>query len=133
MFKIKNVCSYPRTVCCYKCYVKEPETSMDLNEFDRPIIPLCVRKKSANRKNVIGKMNDEMQKVLKECLTQTFVFDDRMIVNGEYLCLYLRDCKGIDLGRYDDGKWDESILIHLVKQIFEPTVCSPYGYQLRIV
>ena len=106
---------------------------MSSPEFDRPVIPSDARKKLANRKDIIATTNEEVNESLKMCLSECFVFDERMIVNQDYLCLYLRDIKGIDLSLSSDEEWSMDILLAAAKTVFGEQVYNKWGYLLRLV
>eukprot|EP01084_Bolivina_argentea_P088574 159919_1 len=110
---------------------KEKDTALPSQEFERPVIPSTVQRKKATKEDILTITSNEIKQALNVCLSETFVFDESMIVNESILCSYLRDIAGIDLSLIGDSKWDSDILIDTIKDVFGDKVQHPYGYQLR--
>lgn len=79
---------------------------------------------------------DDMQinEELRQYLSESFKFDEYMILSNDNLCAYLRDVADIDLSTTDDGKkWELEILSSAIKEVFGDKANGSYGYALRAI
>eukprot|EP01084_Bolivina_argentea_P160011 278669_1 len=112
---------------------KEKEADIPDAQFAKPIIPSSARRKQT-KKNIINLENEKINQSLKAYLSESFTFDEEMIINDNYLLLYLRDFAGIDLSSCDnDNKWDKELLLSCLKEVYGDKVESSWGFKIRAI
>mmetsp|Transcript_56634 Transcript_56634/g.90181 ORF Transcript_56634/g.90181 Transcript_56634/m.90181 type:complete len:269 (+) Transcript_56634:53-859(+) len=109
---------------------KEQGVELPGEQFARPIIPSSARRR-ATKKDIISITNEQINEELRSYLSTSFVFDEKMILSANILCLYLRDVAGIDLSSAGDDKWELQILMSAIQEVFGEKAKHSYGYLLR--